>query len=92
MTYHLGTASGALAETKRDLETDRLEIVGISQNLHAIIAAIPRVSPGEWSGPASVAFGAVCDQVAKDCFVALANLQTSGTLLLLALGELDAHA
>jgi hypothetical protein len=92
MNFPLGTASGTLAETKRDLEAARLEVAGLAQRVQGFIAAVPRVSPGEWSGPASEAYGAACDQVARDCYVGLAHLNTAGSLLLVALGELDAHA
>jgi hypothetical protein len=91
MNYQLGSASGMLAEVKRELDADRLAVAGAAQRLIAQVAGIPRVSPGEWSGPASMAYGLACDRVAHDCIVAVSELETSATLLLLALGELDAH-
>ena len=92
MTYQLGSASGMLADVKSELEADRLAVAGGAQRLRAVIAAVPRVSPGEWSGPASMAYGAACDRVAHDCVAALSELETGSNLLLLALAQLDAHA
>jgi hypothetical protein len=92
MNDHLGLGGSALAETARQLEDDRLDMAGITQGLIGVVAAIPRVSPGEWSGPASMAYGAACDQVARDCIAAVSHLETSGNLLIVASVELGNHA
>ena len=81
----------AVAETQRELDADRVELAGIADRVNTMIGLVPRVTEGEWTGPASVAYAAACDQVAHDIVSALVALRTSGDLLDLALAELAQH-
>jgi hypothetical protein len=92
MNEHLGLGGEALAQTAQKLEDDRLDVAGITQGVTGVIGAIPRASPGDWSGPASMAYGAACEQVAQDCIAAVSHLETSGNLLIVAAVELGNHA
>ena len=91
MNFPLDLGSAALAETQRELNADRVEVSAIADRVNVMVGFVPRVTAGDWSGPASVAFGAACDQVAHDIASALVALRTSSDLLDLAAGELAQH-
>jgi len=86
-----GLGGPILAQTARQLEDDRLDVAGITHGVIGLVGSIPRVSPAEWSGPASLAYGAACDQVAQDCIAAVSHLATAGNLLIVAEVELGNH-